>query len=490
MNPVLAAAYRSSLPIFLMKVFSSLEPNEEPLKLAWYLKAICHVLMSGYETSGARWVISVPPRHLKSITASVAFPAFILGLDPTRKIMVATYSMDLARLHASQCRMIMKSAWYRAVFPNTVISDEGDRMYEIVTTAGGGRKAVSVGGTVTGFGAHIIIVDDCLKPEDARSEVKRAEAKAWYDGTLSTRINQIGGGSVYSISQRLHEDDLAAHLLDKDYSHLCLPAIAEKVERIQIGAGQFHRRSVGSLLDRHGHVRALLDAERIKIGSQNFAAQYQQNPVAPEGNLIRLDWFGTYEEVLPRDQYQKVLQSWDTALTDNPSSDYSVCLTVGFRDDHWHVLHVLRKRLTYPDLKRAVLSQRRLWRADKVLIERAGSGISLAQEFRAEGQFRPVSWPVNEHKDVRLIGVSGQLEAGRVLLPADAPWLEALQAELRAFPFGRNDDQVDALTQFLAFDLQRRRWVESEYGADGRLLRVNRREQPRRVEVARARAKG
>lgn len=312
MNTLLAAACRTSFPIFLVKVFGFLEPNEPPLQLAWYLKAICHVLMEAYNKSGSRWVINVPPRHLKSIAASVAFPAFILGLDPTRKIMVATYSLELARLHAGHCRSVMKSAWYRALFPNTIISDEGDRMYEIVTTAGGGRKAVSVGGTVTGFGAHIIIIDDCLKAEDARSDVKQAEAKAWLDGTLFTRVNQIGGGTFIAISQRLHENDPPAHLLDKGYDHLCLPAIAEKVERIPIGPGQFHYRAVGGLLGRPGHDRARLEAERTNLGSQNFSAQYQQNPVAPEGNLIRLEWFGTYHEMLPRSEYRKVLQSWDS----------------------------------------------------------------------------------------------------------------------------------------------------------------------------------
>jgi len=291
---VLLAGMRQSFPLFLMRVFGDLHSGAPPLKLAWYLKAICHGLVDAASRSGARLVITVPPRHLKSVAASVALPAYLLGRDPSLRIMVATYSQELARLHATQCRSIMQSVWYRRLFPSVEIAEDGNRMLEIVTSVRGGRKAVSVGGTVTGFGADIIIVDDCLKAEDARSEAKREEAKAWFDGTLATRLNAAGGGAILSISQRLHEDDLPAHLLAKGYEHLSLPAIAERDERIAIGGGAVHHRRVGDLLDRPGQTREKLEAERRSLGPQVFSAQFQQNPVAPEGNLIRMEWFGCY----------------------------------------------------------------------------------------------------------------------------------------------------------------------------------------------------
>jgi predicted phage terminase large subunit-like protein len=473
-NPALVAGARSKFPLFLHMVFAELHSGEEPLELSWYLKAICHHLVQACSREGARLVITVPPRHLKSVAASVALPAYLLGLDPSRRVMVATYSQDLARLHAQHCRQIMQSAWYKRVFPKTRISDGNDRLHEFQTTKGGGRKAISVGGTVTGHGADYIIVDDCLKADEARSQARREEVAAWFDGTLYTRQNKTGLGVVISISQRLHEDDLPARLIEKGYEHLCLPAIAEKYERIRIGPNQYHERQVGDLLGRKGLTHELLDSERRNLGPQVFSAQYQQNPTTPEGNLIRLQWFGTYEEALPRGSYHRVVQSWDTGMTDAPTSDYSVCTTWGFRDGKWWLLDVLRQQMAYPDLKRAVIRQWRAWKADKVVIEDACSGKSLWQEFNSEGPLRPVMWPAIEDKETRLIGVTGQLEEGHCLLPREAPWLDAFRSELRAFPFGKHDDQVDSMTQFLQFQLVRRDALLAPRDPSGRRLRVNR----------------
>ncbi|KQS03551.1 hypothetical protein ASG11_04190 [Sphingomonas sp. Leaf357] len=474
MNEALAAGMRQNFELFLMRVYGDLHATAKPLEMAWYLKAISHALIEASDTSGSRLIITVPPRHLKSIAASVALPAFLLGRDPTLRIMVATYSQDLARLHASQCRAIMQTDWYKRLFPNTRIADDGNRVLELVTTKGGGRKAVSVGGTVTGYGADIILVDDCLKADDARSEAKREEAKAWFDGTLATRLNSPGGGAIISISQRLHEDDLPAHLMNKGYRELCLPAIAERDEDIPIGRGIMHRRRVGDLLDRPGQTREKLEIERRNLGPQVFSSQFQQNPVAPEGNLIRLEWFGTYDEPIERDRFYKVVQSWDTGLSDEPTADFSVCTTWGFLEGKWYLAHVLRERLAFPDLKRAVVRQRREWKPDRVIIEDAGTGKALWQEFRSSGDFRPLMWKVTEDKETRLIGVTGQLEAGLCVLPREAPWLHEFQRELRAFPFGRQDDQVDTLTQFLEYYLKNARLILAERDETGRMLYVPR----------------
>lgn len=474
MSDLLRAALRQNFELFVMRVFGDLHYGSEPLYMAWYLRAISHATTEACARPGARLVINVPPRHLKSITTSVALTAWLLGRDPNLRIMVATYSQDLARLHATQCRAIMQTAWYRRVFPNTLISDDGNRMLEIVTTKGGGRKAVSVGGSVTGHGADIIIVDDCLKADDARSDAKREEAKAWFDGTLATRLNTVGGGAIISISQRLHEDDLAAYLLAKGYDLLSLPAIAERDERIAVGPNEWHHRKVGDLLDRPGLTREVLEVERRNLGAQVYSAQFQQNPVAPEGNMIRMEWFGTYNEVIERNTCLSVVQSWDTALSDEPTADYSVCTTWGYRGHHWHLLDVLRERLAFPDLKRTVIRQDRKWRPDRVVIEDAGTGIALWQEFRASGELRPWMWPVSRDKETRVIGVTGQLEAGLCKLPTEAPWLDAFQKELRAFPSGRHDDQVDSLTQFIEYHLRHAPSLLVERDATGRPLRINR----------------
>jgi len=471
---LLAAARRQDLSLFVMKVFETLHPGEDPLELAWYIRAMCNALHEVRAGNKDRLVITVPPRHLKSITAAVAFPAWLLGHHPSMKVMVASYSQDLARQHSNLTRAVMESAWYKRDFPRTRIREGGNRALELETTRNGKRKAVSVGGSITGFGAGIIVVDDCMKAEDVRSPARREEVRSWFDGTLQNRLDNKRVGQIVSIQQRLHEDDLPAYMLDKGYEHLNLPAIAEKDERIAIGGGRFHLRRVGDFLNPVREDKAVLDRLRRDLGPVVFSAQYQQQPVAPGGNLIRLEWFGTYNQAPERHEFLKVVQSWDTGMTANPQSDPSVCTTWGFHRDQykWYLLDVLRERLDYPDLKRAVIRLQRQYKADKVLIENAASGLALWPDLRATGDFLPVMIKPDACKEERFNGCMGEVEAGHFLLPVEAPWLDGFKAELRAFPLGRHDDQVDSFSQFVRFQLRRWAWILTNYDHTGRPDRV------------------
>jgi predicted phage terminase large subunit-like protein len=470
---ILSAVRRTQFHAFLMKVFEQLHPGEKPLRLAWYVRAICHALDEVRVGRKRRLVITVPPRHLKSITAAVAFVAWLLGHDPTLKIMVASYSQDLARHHSNLTRAVMESEWYRADFPGTRISDRGNRALELETTAGGVRKAVSVGGSITGFGADIIIVDDCMKADEARSQAVRDEVRGWFDNSVLTRLNDKASGIILSIQQRLHEDDLPAYMLAKGYEDLKLPAIAEKEERVQIGPNQWHERKVGDLLNPERENREVLDQLRRDLGPAVFAAQYQQDPVAPEGNLIRMEWFGTYHEVPERHMFLKVVCSWDTGMSEAPTANYSASTVWGFhRDEHkWYLLEVYRDKLGFPALKRAVIRLQRSWKADAVIIEDASSGKSLSQEFKASGPFLPVMIAPVADKEERFVGTFAEIEAGNLLLPAEAPWLDAFRSELKAFPQATNDDQVDSFSQFVAYQRRKWRWMLTDYEPDGRPTR-------------------
>lgn len=469
-SQILAAARRQDFALFVMKAFETLHPGEPPLELAWYIRAMCHALREVRAGTKQRLVITVPPRHLKSITAAVAFPAWLLGHDPSMKIMVASYSQDLARQHSNLTRMVMESAWYRRDFVRTRIRDGGNRALELETTRGGVRKAVSVGGSVTGFGADIIIVDDCMKAEDVRSPARREEVRAWFDGTLLSRLNDKRSGRILSIQQRLHEDDLPAYMLEKGYEHLSLPSVAVKEERIEIAPERVHTRRVGELLNPSREDQAVLDRLRRDLGPAVFSAQYQQDPVAPEGNLIRLEWFGTYHQAPERHELLKVVQSWDTGMTAAPTSDPSVCTTWGFHrhTSKWLLLDVYRERLDYPDLKRAIVRLCRQYRCDKVIIEKAASGHSLFADLRATTDIMPLMMTPAQCKEERFNGCLGEVEAGHFLLPAEAPWLDAFKAELKAFPHGRHDDQVDSFSQFVRFQLRSWAWVLTNFDHTGR----------------------
>lgn len=470
LRKVLSAARRQHFPLFLVKAFETLHPGEPPLEMAWYLQAICHALSEVHRGNERRLIVTVPPRHLKSVTASVAFVAWMLGHDPKTKVMVASYSQDLARHHSNQTRMLMESDWYRRDFPRTRISERGNRALELETTAGGVRKAVSVGGSITGFGADLIIVDDCMKADEARSPTVRQELRHWFDNTLLSRLNDKASGRIISIQQRLHEDDLPAYMFDKGYRHLNLPAIAEKAERIAIGAGKFHDREPGDLLNPAREDHATLEQLRRDLGPVVFSAQYQQQPVTAEGNMLRIEWFGTYDEAPRRHEFLKVVQSWDTGMTAAPTSDWSVCTTRGFRRDtyKWYLLDVFRKRLDYPDLRRAVVELWRTWKPDSVIIEKASSGHALFQDLAASGPFRPIVVQPVASKEERFNGCLAEIEGGHFLLPREAAWLDTLCAELRSFPHGKHDDQVDSLSQFVKYQQKKWAWILTEYTRDGR----------------------
>lgn len=478
---VAQAIQRQHLSLFLIRVFETLHPGEDDLHLSWYLRATCAKLEEVSSTPRGRLAISIPPRHLKSITAAVAFVAWTLGRAPKTKIMVATYSQELAREHAEACRQIMESAWYRKLFPDTRIDPRKNRQFDFGTTAGGRRRAVTVTGSTTGFGADIIVLDDCMKADDIGSEARREEVTNWYNNTMVPRLNNKKTGLIISIQQRLGEDDLTAKLLGYGFDHLCLPAIGERDEMFEIGFGQTYLRRAGDLLDPKREDQAALEMLRRELGPAVFSAQYQQNPVALEGNLVRIDRFARYDGTMERASFRKVVQSWDTGMSDLPTSDWSVCTTWGCLDDRWYLVDVYRARLAYPDLREAVLFLQKTWAADKVVIEDAGSGKSLWQElYRYRGAMRPQMWLPTNSKVERLIGQLGQIEDGRAVLPNDAPWLDAFLHELRAFPNGKHDDQVDSMTQFLEFAMSRHAWVNTDYDPKtGRPLRINRKSKTR-----------
>ena len=435
---------------FVWRVFETLHPHpDDRFEPAWHVRAMCHELDQVRHGENKRLVVTIPPRCLKSITVAVAYVAYLLGHDPTTKIIVASYGLDLARKHSEDCRRVMSAPWYREMFPTTRLAAKGNTSEEIRTTAGGGRKAVSNGSAVTGHGADVIIIDDLLKASDAQSEAELTKAQEFIEGTLLSRFDNPAEGRVIMVAQRLHEMDPPGYLLDKGtYRHLNLPAIAEEEQEVHVGQDKVQRRVPGDLLFPARHDQETLDRMRREMGAAIFNCQYQQNPIAPDGSPLRWEWFGTYEEPEPRDWYQLIVQSWDTATSANPRSDFSVCTTWGFRENKWYLLDVWRGQLDYPQLKAKVLDLVEKWDPDRVLIEDASSGRPLRQElFGTDKRFQKIT--AKDDKEIRFQAACAPVEEGKVFLPAEASWLPAFKRELQSFPRATKYDQVDSFSQFL-----------------------------------------
>ncbi len=460
---LLAALLRSSLFHFVRKAFATVSPGEVFLP-NWHLEALCYHLELVRAGKIRRLKIEVPPRSLKSVCTSVALPAFILGHDPTAKIITVSYSSDLAAKHAADCRAVMQSAWYAALFPATKLSGAKNQESNYETTKRGYRYATSVGGTLTGRGGNLIIIDDPLKPEDAMSQAKREAVNAWYSRTLLSRLNNKASDAIILVQQRLHLDDLAGHVEGlEDWVTLRLPAIAEEDARIPLGVGRFHFRRTDEVLHPAREPRSVLDAMRRSLGSTTFSAQYQQCPVPADGEIVKWKWFQRYNAPPPRSQLT-VVQSWDTASKPDQHHDFSVCTTWGICGDNLFLLDVERARLDFPSLKRRVIDLAKQWLPRTILIEDKGSGTALIQQLRREshGIPFPTAYVPRDDKLTRLHAQSAQIEAGHVHLPERASWLDDLRSEIAAFPQGRHDDQDDSISQFLAWHFEWRSRVAQQ----------------------------
>ena len=448
---------RHDLTTFIERSFLELNPHSVYIH-GRYIELIATKLEACRTGTVTRLIINLPPRSLKSHAVSVAFPAFLMGHQPSTQIICASYGQDLSDKHARDCRTLMQSAFYREVFPRARLAADRQSVNDFATTEKGFRMATSVGGVLTGRGADIIILDDVMKPDEALSESRRKAANEWYSNTLLSRLNDKSRGAIIVVMQRLHQDDLVGHVLENDESWdvLSLPAIATQDEQHTIKTLfetlSYERKAGEALHPERDSLETLLQI-RESIGTYNFESQFQQCPVPVEGGLIKREWIRYYDaEQLP-ERFTFVLQSWDTAGKSGELNDFSVCTTWGLYDEQFYLLDVFRKRLNYPELKRAFLLQRHAFSPTKVLIEDKSSGISLVQDLQSEGFYgiEPYKVPPGADKLMRLNAQSVKFESGKVLLPRKATWLEDYVLEITGFPGTRHDDQVDSTAQALDY---------------------------------------
>jgi predicted phage terminase large subunit-like protein len=444
--------YRNDLSSFIGLVFRLLNPDT-PFLHNWHIDRIATALEACDRGESDRLIICMPPRNLKSICTSVAYTAWALGRNPSAQILCVSYNQDLANKHALDTRRVMTSPEYLSIFPGTRLASDRSAVEEFTTTRGGFRFATSVGGTLTGRGGDIILIDDPLKPDEAVSEVSRERVNNWYGRTLLSRLNQKQAGCIILIMQRLHENDLAGYLQSTGkWDLLSLPAIAEVEERHdikQFGRSYTKLRRVGEALHPEREPLTLLEEYKQALGSYAWASQYQQSPAPLGGGMVKDAWWGLYSN--EPETYDQTIQSWDTANKPSELSDYSVCTTWGRKGPNTYLRHVYRQRVGFPDLKRAVRELRDLFKPARILIEDKASGVQLVQELQQEGiyQITPIK-PLGD-KIMRMNAQTARIENGFVWLPKEAPWLADYRAEMSAFPNGRFDDQVDSTSQALAW---------------------------------------
>lgn len=397
-----------------------------------------------------RLMVLMPPRHGKSELASRCFPAWYLGNYPERRVIATSYSLDLALDFGRWARNMVSGLMYRAVFPGVEIAGDSSSAGRWDLTTGGGYVAAGVGGPITGRGGNLLIIDDPVKNhEEANSAPMRDKMWDWYRSTLYTRLEEPG--AIVLIMTNWHEDDLAGRLLTEareggdEWTVLRLPAVAEGNEWI---SGKLRRRE-GEPLWPEKYDADTLARIRRAVGSDAWSALYQQRAQAAGGGVFKREWWRSYGEAPATGG--AIVQSWDTAMKTGQQNDFSVCTTWMEGEGGYFLLDMWRERVEAPELERMALALWDKWRPHVVLIEDAASGVGLIQNLRRKTRL-PVK-PVRPEGDkvARANALAPTVEAGRVLIPARAPWLADFLDEMSAFPRGTHDDVVDSTTQALLY---------------------------------------
>ena len=395
-----------------------------------------------------RLIINMPPRHTKSEFASFLLPAWFLGKFPGKKIIQTSNTAELAVGFGRKVRNLVDSEQYAKIFPNVNLRSDSKAAGRWATNAGGEYFAIGVGGTVTGKGADLLIIDDPHSEQEAALAATSPEifdkVYEWYTSGPRQRLQP--GGSIIVVMTRWSKKDLTGKILqsmvDKDGEHwevINFPAI--------LPSGNPLWPEFWSLKE--------LEALRLELPAGKWNAQYQQEPTSEEGAIIKRDWWKLWEpETPPRCEF--IIQSWDTAFTKSERADYSACTTWGvfYKDENQNdpnviLLDAFKKRMEFPELKEKAFNHYKEWEPDAFIVEAKASGAPLIYELRAMGipvqEFTPSR---GNDKMVRINSVSDLFASGKVWAPGTR-WADELIEEMAAFPNSDHDDLVDSSTQAL-----------------------------------------
>jgi predicted phage terminase large subunit-like protein len=455
---VFFAAVRADFKVFLQYAFSMLYPGKTFLD-NWHIDAIIYCLLETLHGRRKRQIFNLPPRHLKSFIVSVAWPAFLWGINPSTKFICVSYSDELARALSRDFKRLVESEGYRRIFPHVRLTKATEG--ELVTDQGGFRLATSIGGTLTGRGADYIIIDDPIKPEDATSDKARQAVNEWYRSTLLSRLDDKAFSVLILLMQRLGVNDLTGFVESEGgFAHLSLPAIALKDEVIAVGPDAFLHRRAGEALHAERESLEILRGIRDSVGPRIFNAQYQQAPDAPDGQLFKRSYFKTIDRA-PAWTTGSLWVSIDSALSTSNNADYSAISLALAQDGLLQVCKTERGRWDFDELRRKawhyVERYARGGRHINFVIENAGSGISLRMHLtdmisRGDGLFTCFGYQPRLDKVARAALVLPDFSQGRVVFvnaPGRNAWVEPCINEFLCFPNGRFDDQVDSVVQLL-----------------------------------------
>ena len=416
-------------------------------KVGPHHKKLAKIFQDVVEGKKKRVIINIAPRMGKSEFSSYLFPAYYLGQDPSKKIIMATHTAGLSEDFGRRVRNLIDSDEYRDLFPGSVVADDQKAAGKWSTGAGGQYYAVGVGGALAGRGADLFVIDDPHSEQDIKVNSRATFDNAWSWFQTGPLQRLMPGGAIVVIMTRWSLIDLTGRLVDFTIKN----PEAEPWEVVELPAILPSGKSLWPEqwpLDQ-------LEAKKLQMDPRYWNAQYMQQPTSDMAALIkRTDWRVWEPDEPPQCEY--VIQSWDTAHEVKTTSDYSACTTWGVwynEEDNMSpnliLLDAFKDRMTFPELKEIALKHYNEWKPDACIIEKKAAGGPLIQELRRMGipiqEFTPSR---GNDKIVRLNAVADLFTSGKVWAP-DRRWARDVIEELAAFPAGEHDDFVDTCTQAL-----------------------------------------
>ena len=399
-------------------------------------------------------IVEMPPRHSKSMTITETFPSYFIGRNPNKRVIATAYSEGLARKFGRLNRNKLVE-FGNDIFNIQMANDNSTATNWSVGDNAGGMVATGIGGSITGEGADLMIIDDPIKNNaEAQSETIRNKIWDEWETTLSTRLHK--GASVIVVMTRWHEDDIVGRLLERspyDWERIRMPAIAEDEDDL-LG------REVGEPLSIElGFDERWAELKKQEVGSKTWNALYQQRPSASEGNIFKREWWQYYEQV-PR-KFDRMIISWDLTFKGNDSNDYVVGQVWIKKGADKYLVEQVRGQMDFPDTLQAVKTLARKYpKAREILIEDKANGPAVISSIQREvSGVIPIK--PKESKVARAQSVTPQIESGNVFLPKYAAFVDDLIEECASFPNSANDDQVDALSQALNRLVEEKRGVVS-----------------------------
>ena len=389
-----------------------------------------------------RLIVNMPPRHTKSEFASYLFPAWMIGRNPKMKLMQVSHNAELATRFGSKVRNLMETQDYKNIFGDVKLREDSKAKGRWETNHGGEYFAAGVGGSITGRGADLLIIDDPHTEQDSMSDSAMDRAFDWYSSGPRQRLQP--GGSIVVVMTRWATDDLTGRLIKSQtepksdkWRTISFPAILESGNPVWPEYWKLEE----------------LEGVKASVSTKNWNAQYMQDPTSEEGAIIKRDWWQDWEfEKLPA--LKHVIQSYDTAFSKKETADYSAITTWGIfqpaegYEDCIILLDAMKGRYDFPDLKNLALEQYKYWQPETVIIEAKASGQPLIHELRRAGipviDYVPAK---GRDKHTRINSVAPIFESAMVYAPLHEKFAQEVIEECAAFPNGQYDDYVDSLCQ-------------------------------------------